>query len=96
MPEFLRYNTCREVFVCVNSRMCSKSVMHISPLVRMRLRMRSLEASEQARKIWAPKSRLKCFNRIPEGCKIAKTAGADPNFGLGLNDPNIYLWQVIN
>lgn len=64
MPEFLRYNKWREVLVCVNSKMCSRSVMHISPLVKIRFKMRRREVSEQARKICAPRSILKCFNRI--------------------------------
>ena len=38
--------------------------MHISPLVKMRFRIRRREVSEQARKICAPKSTLKCFSLI--------------------------------
>jgi len=44
--------------------MRSRSVMHISPLVKIRLRMRRREVSELAKKIWAPNSMLKCFNLI--------------------------------
>lgn len=36
--------------------------MHISPFVMMRCRMRRREVSEQARKICAPRSMLKCFS----------------------------------
>lgn len=43
--------------------------MHISPLVIMRWRMRKREVSEQARKIWAPRSMLKCFSLTMQNTK---------------------------
>ena len=64
MPEFFKYNKCLDVLVCVNSKMRSKSVMHISPIVRIKLSMRKRDVSELARKICAPNSMLKCFKRI--------------------------------